>query len=50
MARLKQGLMNMDFTVRMSALKNICSEDEGGIGQGNHFLPTNSSKEHLNAE
>ena len=39
MARLKQGLMNMDFTVRMPALKNICSEDGGGIGQGDHFLP-----------
>ena len=39
MARLKQGLMHMDFTGRMSALKSICSEEGGRIGQGDHFLP-----------
>lgn len=26
------------------------SQDGGGIGQGDHYLPTNSSKDHLNAE
>ena len=26
------------------------SQDGGGIGRGDHFLPTDSSKDHFNAE
>ena len=30
--------------------QRVDMEDGGGIGQGDHLLPTNSSKNHLNAE
>jgi len=38
------------FTAEIFECLKYKVEDGGGIRQGDHFLPHNSSKEHLNTE